>query len=363
MKILHIVSNISIRSGVMSVIMNYYRNIDKEKLQFDFLYFDDRPNDYREEIQSFGGKIYKIDRPTSFNKFNKNKKLFFKEHNGEYRAIHLHDAFLIYFFADSKRKLGVNKIIVHAHAIKFGDRPFTQIRNRVFGLGNYFIPDLYFACSQRAGYTIFGKKFKKGIVINNAIDLQKFHPDNEQRIITRKQLGVENSFVVGHVGNFTYSKNHIFLLKVFKNIVRKDNTAKLILVGTGELEKKIINDCRKYKIEDNIIFLGTRNDVNDIIRAFDCFVFPSLNEGLGIVLIEAQASGVGSVFSNIIPAEARICNEHIIPLEIDVGAEIWAKEVLKFKNSETYNDVELIRESGFDINIETKKLEKIYLEL
>lgn len=364
MKILHIVSNISIRSGVMSVIMNYYRNIDKEKIQFDFLYFDERPNDYRDEIESLRGRIFKISRPTSMIEFNKSKASFFKKHYKEYKAIHLHDAFLIFCFFDAKRKAGVEKIIVHAHAVKFGDKPYTQIRNRLFGIGNYFIPDLYFACSQKAGNIIFGKKFDSaGIVINNAIDLEKFHPDKRKRELMRKQLGVENSFVIGHVGNFTHAKNHMFLLKVFRNIIQDDKNAKLILVGTGELKEDIIKTCHRYNIADNVFFLGTRNDVNDIMRSFDCFIFPSFNEGLGIVLIEAQACGVGCVFSNVIPSEAQICKQHIIPLGINEDAEIWAKEVMKFKNSESYNDIELIRKAGFDIKIESKRLEEIYLEM
>ena len=364
MRILHIVSNISVRSGIMSMLMSYYRKLDREKIQFDFLYFDERTETYEAEIISLGGQITKVEHPSHLFLFRKDINLFFRQHYGAYPIIHIHDIFMSGFVAQCKRIGGVKKIIVHAHATKFADNKLNAIRNKILSIPNYIVPDYYFACSKMAGEYCFGKRFNEaGIVINNAIDLNEFYPDKKDREHIRRHLGIEDKFVIGHVGNFTPQKNHEFIIRIFKQIVLKNKDAVLVLVGDGNLRKKIEEEVIKNNLKNNVIFLGTRNDVNFVMRAFDCFLFPSLFEGLGIVLIEAQATGVPCVLSDVIPSDTNIIKERNIVLSLKDSEKIWAEKVLSMVEQDYRDFYKQVSEAGYNIEIEAKKLLEVYYSL
>lgn len=364
MKILHIVSNLSIRNGVMSVLMNYYRNIDKDLFVFEFLYFDEREMTYKDEIKKLGGTFYKIKKSNNPFQFANTFRKFLINHAGEYDILHLHEVYLACFLIGLKKIIGVKKIISHAHATRFSDHRLKESRNRIMSLSNRFLADCYFACSQDAGKMIFGKSFiLNGKVINNAIDLDKFQEDPMTRKEYRKMLDLEGKFVVGHVGNFTPQKNHFFLIDIFYEVQKIKSNAVLLLVGDGECRKKVIDKCMKLEISDKVIFLGARNDVNKIMNVFDCFVFPSIYEGLGIALIEAQATGVVCFFSDVVPFEANILKKSNRIMSLSDSSLNWAMTILNMKKCKD-TDIKLsIRNAGYDITIEAKKLEQIYNNL
>ena len=239
MKVLHIVSNISLRSGVMSIIMNYYRNMNIKDFSFEFLYFDDREITYKEEIEKLGGRVYKFERSKNPLKLFFEINTFIKEHINDYQIIHIHEIYLIGALLRIKGKNKNIKIISHAHTTKFSENKLSSIRNRIAAIPNRFIPDYYFACSFIAGEKCFGKKFRKnGHVIYNAIDISKFQPDNTIRNTIREELKINDKYVVGHVGNFNVQKNHFFLIQIFYELQKMKDNAVLVLVGDGKTRKK-----------------------------------------------------------------------------------------------------------------------------
>lgn len=364
MRVLHITSNLSRRSGIMAVIMNYNRHINHEKIQFDFLYYDEREVTYEEEIRNLGGRIYKITRPTSYTEYRKEMKLFWKTHYGEYEILHLHDSFLVGFFANAKKQGGVKMIISHAHATKFADSRSKELRNKIFSLANNFVTDRYFACSKDAGEYIFGKKFlNDGVVLNNAIELDKFRFNEDCRKQLRSEFDLENRFVVGHVGNFIRPKNHPFIVRIFCDLLRKNPNAVLVLIGDGPNRIEIEKLCRRQGVYDNVRFLGTRTNVNELLSALDCFLFPSLYEGLGIALIEAQANGLPCVYSSVVPKDANVIKKATHVLCLEDSSSKWAEVILETENKRIDTDTakKALQDAGFDIDLEAEKLERIYL--
>ncbi len=365
-RIIHIVSSININSGVMSVLMNYYRHIDKSKLQFDFLYYSEGIVDnYKAEITKNGGRCFFVT-PPNHNPigFEKDIHSFYKEHYKEYYAIHLHDTFLPFFLFDSKRKLGAKKIIAHAHLTSYGDKTIKSIRNYLLSLPKYLIVNQFWACSHEAGYALAGKRTfsKKGRILHNAINLNKFSYSNEQRNSIRSALGVSDSFVIGHIGHFSAQKNHTFLIDVFNAVKKKRSDTKLILIGDGELKSSIIAQCKEYSLEDSVLFLGVRNDVNNLLSAFDAFCFPSLYEGLPVSLIEAQAVGIPCVYSDTISSEVNILKEQNLVINLNEGAEKWSDAVLKSMKHSTNPHCSL-QNAGYDIITEANKLIDYYLDV
>lgn len=363
-RVLHVVSNISKTNGVMSVLMNYYKKINKEKVQFDFLYYDDYLDTFEDEIKLLGGKTIKLPKPSSFHKFKKKLNEFLKCNYKTYQILHIHDVFMSAFLINAKKYGGIERVIIHAHATKFSDHKIGEIRNRILALANFYVPDYYFACSKKAGKHCFGRIFeKKGIVVNNAIDLQQFYEDKNDRQFIRKKLNVNDKFVIGHVGNFSYPKNHFFIIDIFKKITEQRNDVVLILVGDGNLQKKVIEYCVKLDVEDKVMFLGICNDVNIIMRAFDCLIFPSLYEGFGIVLVEAQATNIPCVFSDVVPKETNILTENNYILSLKKTSDEWANIILNLNSYSINNVSERIKDAGYSIDVEAKKLEEVYYEI
>ena len=359
-RILHVVQRME-AGGTQALLMNIYRNIDRKKIQFDFLVEYPNKEFYDDEIIKLGGKIYYSTVRTDFNifKFKKEFKQILKE-NPDYRIIHIHVSNIGYLCFKIAKKNGVNTRIAHAHSngsVHDTKYILRWILRKLFAL---YATD-YFACSEEAGEYFF--KRKKYKVLKNAIDSQKFKYNKEQRSKMRKQLNVENNFVVGHIGRFRPEKNHKFLIEIFKKIKSKKSNAKMILVGTGPLEEEIKNLVKNLNLEEDIIFLENRKDVNNIYQAMDVFLFPSLFEGLGIVAIEAQASGTPIICSDRLPPEieiSSICKK----ISLDEPAEVWADEVINIaeKNKIKQDLQQNVIKSGFDLSNVVKKLQDFYLE-
>lgn len=351
-KVLQVVPNMQ-SGGLETFIMNVYRNIDREKVQFDFLVHYKEKKFYDNEIEKLGGKIYRFSLREDNNIFKYIKQLnnFFKIHK-EYKIIHCHMAsvgFLVFFIAKMN---GVKVRIAHSHNSDT-ENTLKGIIKKILIKPYKFVSTVNFACSQLAGEFLFKKH--KFIVVPNGIEIQKFKFDEKLRNKKRKELKVEDKFVVGHIGRFCEQKNHKFLLEVFKEVYAKNANAMLMLVGVGELEEKIKQQVKEFKLEQNVIFLGARKDVNELYQAMDVFAFPSKFEGLGIVLIEAQAAGLQVIASNMVPNEV-VVTQNI--KRIEFNRDKWVEEIL---NTREKNRLELENTiNRFDIKTVSKFLQEYY---
>lgn len=357
-KILHINSSISTNSGVMSVIMNYYRHINTREVQFDFMYYIENQNDYKEEIKNYGGNYYLIETPKHLLKFKKDLDLFLKRHQGEYKIVHLHDIFLARFIYRILKNNGIDQLIVHCHSAKWSSHFFSGLRNRILCRHIDHYADQFFACSHAAGSFVYDKNVKY-TVINNAIDIEKFQYVKEIRNQLREKMNLTDKIVIGHVGRFSIEKNHSFLIQIFKEVLNVEKNAVLLLIGEGELKKEMETMVKELKIEDKVIFLGNRKDVYLFYQVMDVFVLPSLYEGLPLVGVEAQISGLRCIMSNNVTQE--VCLTDVSFLDLADNMDLWVKKIIeKSYEQRIDNSAEIVREKGFSITDEALKLQEKY---
>jgi len=195
--------------------------------------------------------------------------------------------------------------------------------------------------------------------MNNAIDAKKFIYNEEVRKQKRAELGVEDKFVIGHVGRFNLQKNHEFLVKRFADFAKTNEDAVLVLIGNGELQEKIKEMAKEYGIETKVNFLGLREDIPQLLQAMDLFLFPSLFEGLPVTLVEAQAAGLPCVISDTITDEIMITDQ-ISKVSLSGNTSLWNQEIAKYRYSKRKNTIEDIIEHGFDIEKNARWLEEFY---
>lgn len=342
------------RAGIENMLMNYYRKIDRNMIQFDFLSHRKEDGAYDEEIRSLGGRVYHAPRlyPQNYISYLGYMKRFFKEHP-EYKIVHSHIESMSYLPLLTAQKAGIQTRIVHSHSsLLLYD--YKYILKRAFIKGIPHVANHYAACSKSAGQFLFGDQIKFTI-IPNALDCSKFEYSYETRAKKRKELGVEGKFVIGHVGRFTPEKNHEFLINVFSEIAAVREDAVLLLVGKGELENKIKNLVHERNLTNKVIFLKERDDVGELYQAMDIFAFPSISEGLGMTAVEAQISGLKTIISDKVPDEAIISDDtKVLPLE----QELWIKEILNTTNN--YNRHTVYSEF-FDINKAVVSLTNYYM--
>lgn len=355
-RILQIVSSPNPSSGVRTVVTNWHNHMDTSKVQFDYLYVGDEIVN-QDDITRLGAKFYVLPSPTTHPiQFLQKSYQFFKTHR--YKTIHSHFTNLNFFFYPLAKCFGTKNIIQHAHLTKWSDKKCSAIRNYLMLHAVWPLITHKMACSESAGNAYYGKNFT---VANNGIDIDKFVYNPAVRIAKRKELGLENNFVIGHVGRFALQKNHPFLLDIFVEIVKQEPTARLVLVGGGPLEEEIKAQIFAKQLQDKVLLLGPRKDMAELYQALDCFVFPSLHEGLGIVAIEAQTAGLPCVLADTLPQEAFICNYKKLPLG---SAKQWAEEILAFtKNFQRVDTSAQIKLAGFSAMEIAKKMQDFYLEL
>lgn len=363
MRVLHINSTIGMNSGVMSVIMNYYRHIDNNLVQFDFLYFLASKfgiKTYEDEIVSYGGKVYFINDLKRIFDFNNRLNQILQKN--DYKTVQIHDPFVTVFIYKTLRKNGIKNIIVHSHATKWSDKTLNGIRNRILCMNLNKYMDYKFACSKAAGDFLYGNK-QDYIVMNNAIELEKYRFNRNTRNVVRKRLGISDNLVFGHVGNFCKQKNHLFLIRIFKRIKEKNSHAILLLIGEGPLRENIELKVQEYGLENSVFFLGKRIDVEDFYQAMDCFILPSLYEGLPMVGVEAQCAGLPILFSDTITRE--IATDDSAFMSLNESDEKWAKKALELCTHDINRvaGIKKLSEMGFDIEKEAKKIQNVYLNL
>ncbi len=359
-RVLHVVGAMS-QGGTENFIMNIYRNIDRDKIQFDFLV--NRDGVFDNEIKKLGGKIYKIPALQKVGqiKYTKNLDTFFSEHVQTYKIVHSHINQVSGLILERANKAGIPIRIAHIHNNKYGKNIFVNLYKKYLGTKIKKNANYKFACSREAGEFLFGKDsdFK---VINNSIEMKKYIYDKNVRNSKRNDLKIdENCFLIGSVGRLVYQKNPIFLLKVFYEFNKLENNSKLLLIGKGPLKEKITSFISENGLENKVILLEDRNDVNELMQAMDYFVLPSRYEGLGIVLIEAQSAGLKCITSkNVVSKEAKI-TDLLDFYSLKNKPAQWARFIYDNKNYTRKNMYEEVMQSGFDIKSNIRKIEEFYI--
>ena len=310
--------------GVEAVVMNYYRHIDHSKVQFDFICDDDSTNIPYDEIEKLGGKVILIPPYQKVFKYQKELRRVLRE--GKYKIVHSHINTLSVFPLYAAKKVGVPVRIAHSHSTTNKKEWKKNLLKQVLRPFSKKYATNYMCCSELAGRWLFGDKaYDEGKVylLNNAIDLDKFKYDKKIRDKKRKELGIkEDIIVIGHIGRFVAQKNHTFLIDIFNQFHKKEKNSILLLAGQGPLQEEIKNKVRKLGLDDSVRFLGQRNDANELYQAFDVFLLPSLYEGLPVVGVEAQASGLLCFFSDDMTKETKVLDSTVF-MSLSNTAEEW----------------------------------------
>ena len=356
-RILHIVQKME-AGGIQAFLMNLYRNIDRNKIQFDFLVEYEEKEFYDDEIISLGGRIYYTNFRKTLNviKFKKTLSNILKEHP-EYKIVHIHATAIGKICTDVARKSGVKTIIAHTHsnsAVKDWKYYPKILLRKLYTHG----PTDFFACSEDAGkYTFKNKKFT---VIYNAIDIDKFLFKQEVRESFRKELNIEDKFVIGNIGRLHKEKNQSFLIDIFYEIQKKKENAILLIVGKGPLKNELAEKVRSLGIDNKVYFLEDRKDIERIYQGIDVFVLPSFYEGLGIVAIEAQASGLPVIASTGVAKEANI-TDNIQNIDLSEPIDVWVEAICKTKVKNRKDIENIVRNSKFNIKNNAKFLQEFYI--
>lgn len=358
LRVLQVVTHME-RGGLESMLMNYYRYIDREKIQFDFLVHRQERAAYDDEIEAMGGKIYRLPRLVPWSKaYLTALNRFFDEHP-EYRIVHVHQDCLSSVILKAAQQHNIPVRIAHSHNA-------NQDRNLKYPIKLWCrrsIPRCathLFACGKDAGDWMFGGASYQ--IINNAIDTTAYTYDTNKRVELRRQLGLADELVIGHVGRFNPQKNHPFLLDIFAALLKKESNAVLLLVGGGEGMSQIREKAQKLGIAEHVHFLGVRSDVADLMQAMDIFVLPSLYEGLPVTMVEAQAAGLPCIISDKVPPECILTEGLVDIMTLSASPEAWAEKILAKRAIPRTDRRAEIAAHGFDITTETVKLQEFYLK-
>lgn len=352
------------RGGAETMVMNYYRHIDRNQLQFDFVVHSNHIGAYEKEIRFLGGKIYHIPRFRVYNLFsyqNAWKKLS-KGHQ-EYHVIHAHMASTACLFIPIAKHYGITTI-VHAHNSKVSGSIIKQILEKISFYPLKYMADYFFACSDEAGIYKFGKAILRNRnyrIWYNAIDLEGVKYSEEKRRKTRDILHIDDdTFLIGNVGRLTPPKNHKFILDIFYSFIQHHHNSKLLLLGDGELRNSLEQYVQELHLQNSVIFTGSVNNVSDYLSAMDIFLFPSLYEGLGMAVVEAQVAGLYCLVSTEVPRAAEICrNIEFIPLK--GGVIDWCKK-MELAPKIDRNKIN-VQNDDYNIKKAAKRAEKFYLSL
>lgn len=349
--------------GAESLIMNLYRHIDRSRVQFDFLLHCPEGSAYEKEIRELGGRIFRIPRYLLYNKlsYEKNLTSFLGSHP-EYRIIHDH---LMDSASETLRVAGrMGRLtIAHSHT---ADVPFSagELLRSFLRRDLWKIADYRFACSEEAGKWLYRGK-ADFTVLRNGIETKAFGFDMKERERVRKELGIpESAFVVGTVGRMVRYKNQARLPGIIGELEKTGTDTRLLLVGDGPEKEEIMKNAGRLGVSDHLIFTGPRKDVTGLLMGMDAFVLPSLYEGLGIVLVEAQASGLPCIFTDSIPADVDIIPELIHRVALSDPDSTWARTLLDVRPMENRETAAgTVEGKGYDIKTSASQLQEFYLSL
>lgn len=355
------------KGGRTLYVLNNWKYIDKTKFQFDFVTFSPKL-DFEQQLIDEGCNVYHMSCYPE-----ENKEQFIKEFDAildrHYDVIHIHTGFWKDTIVEQRAMLkGVRKVIIHSHNMGYGKwlkEPDEETLKGHFEIQARLSEDMatdFWACSTGAAKWLYGDRIKSDQIkiMKYAIDTKRFSYDPSIRAQARKELGMEDSFVVGHVGRFAYQKNHKFLVEVYNEVQKKCSNAVLLLIGRGELRDDIEKQVKNLGLSEKVHFIDFQNDVSKYFQAMDVFVFPSFFEGFGIVLIEAQTAGLPCLCSDRIPEEA-FMTEYIQQLSLD-NEDVWVNKILELRQGyERKDGSKLISDIGRDLPQQVKDLEKEYM--
>ena len=357
-RVLQVLDLVSHNSGVSSVVMNYYNSIDKNKVIFDFMVNEPIRDDLKVKLEEQGSRIYLMPKLQIKNvkKYIKALNSFFYEHQ-EYNIVHGHVPNAACFYLRAAKKNGVPVRILHGHSSRGSNHLIKRLRNFLLNKAGMKYANSYFSCSKIAANYLFGEKNMKVNKIyyqHNAIKIDKFQYNEQVRNNIRSQMDIKDEFVVGHVGRFSSEKNHLQLLEIFSEVVKINPQSKLLLIGGGELETEIRKKVSALKLENHVIFAGVQANVNEYMQAMDVFVLPSQFEGLPVVCIEAQASGLPCVISETVTRETNISGTVRYVNKENINE--WVQEIMNQAHSERKSNQQKLITSGYSIEQEANKL-------
>lgn len=366
-RVLQVVPSLNINSGMMSVVMNYYREIDRSKIQFDFLYFGEMAESHQKEIEALGGRTFYMKRPTFKPQDQRRLNAFFEKHKGEYIAVHCHPIWVSAVVAHAAKKSGIHHIIQHAHSTQYSEKKISAIRNRVLVKFISLFATDYIACNDEAARLLGTRRADKNqvFILPNAINLKKYEFDENSREKIRQEFGASQEMaLLGSVGRLSVEKNQRFIVEIFKEYHEKNPQSMLILVGDGALRGQIENEISKLGLKDSVILTGKRTDVGAILSGLDVFIMPSVFEGTPVSAIEARASGLPCLLSDTITRSVDM--KGMTYLSIKEPPLVWAqeaeKQMINNRDNNRYDYAEVISH-GFDIKVEAIKLQEYYLGL
>ena len=365
-RVLHVLGTTNL-GGAESRIMDLYRHIDREKIQFDFLIHTTKEGFFDREIKQLGGNIYYLPSFRVYNYFAYKKacKAFFASHN-EFQMVQGHMTSTASIYLPVAKKAGVPVTIAHARSAGV-DKGLKGWITKFLRRNLHRKCDYMFSCSDLAASAVFGEKqYKEGkvVFVPNAVDTKDFAPDEHMREKIRREYGLENSFVIGHVGRFHYAKNHEFILNIFAEVLKQNKQAMLFLLGDGPRRQEMEEKAAELGIKERVIFAGNQNPVAPYYQAMDAFLFPSRFEGMPGTVVEAQAAGLPCLIADTITTQVKV-TELVTFLSLAQDAELWAEQLNRIaterkmqKNTETEID---LSKTNYDVNYQVKQYEQFYL--
>lgn len=363
-RILHVLRSLD-RGGAETMLMNLYRQLDRAKVQFDFMVHTPEEGAYEAEIRELGGKIYRVPRYAGLNHFAYQTawRLFLASHP-EHRLVHGHLCGAASIYLGVANRFG-RITVAHSHSTASRGSWLEQFAKRVLQWPLRYRADYLLACSDAAGRWLFGAealKERRYLVLKNAIDVERYAFDAARRSQMRERLELQHKFVLGHVGSFTQPKNHRFLLEVFREVRQAGEDAMLLLVGDGELRPQVEKQLADLRLSRQVILTGVVPNVQDYLQAMDVFVFPSLFEGVPLTLLEAQASGLPCVISRAVNRESDVTGLlDFIPLE--QSPALWAGRILRHHAGSSRRERRKeIAAAGYDVKENARWLESFYLK-
>lgn len=362
MKVLQITSELD-GGGVDRLLYDYCSRMIPD-IRFDFIVTSKTEGMLEQPLRDLGCNIFHI------SQIRENTRLYKKQikqilKKGNYDIVHDHSGYKAIFTMYYAKKYGIKGRIAHSHIAFIPEKLTSKIVRKLITSMTASCATSLYACGNDAAKWMWGeKKFNSGKVhiMTNAINADAFSYSTELREEVRKELGLENKFVIGNVARFSYQKNHEFLLRVFKIIKEKELSAMLLLVGSGELETEIRNQVQQLGLSNSVIFLGIRNDVHNLLNAMDVFLLPSRYEGLPVTLVEAQASSLTSYASDTITKEMKI-TDYLNFISLSSLPEKWAEIILDKGVLPRSNVFSKISSGNYNINIESEKMKVYYQEL
>lgn len=361
-RVLHVLGNTNL-GGAESRTMDLYRHMDRQRVQFDFLVHTGREGYFDKEIQELGGHIYRVPRFRIFNYFSyvKAMKDFFGEHS-DFQAVQGHITSTAAIYLPIAKRAGIPVTIAHARSAGV-DKGIKGVATRLLRRKLPQRTDYMFTCSKLAGISVFGAKAVeegKTVFLPNAIDCKKFDYDPEVRDRVKKELGLEDKYVIGHVGRFHYAKNHEYLLRVFAALCQRGRKPyALLLLGEGDKMEEMKQLAGELAIEDRVYFAGNKGNVFDYYQAMDYFVYPSRYEGLPGTVLEAQVSGLRCLISDSICEEVSV-TDLVHTMGIGQEPESWADYIERTQDYMRTSRLEEVREAGFDVEAQAEKMMEFY---